>query len=142
MLKFEDLPTHSDIKVMSRDVAQRCPTNHAEMFVRLMHRLSMYTPRLLAERLAAAVDAIQDHLPYAIESRWLDSPVGFNEAYRAGLIGIKTPLSSTLTLHALLRAAEQELGQDHADVLPIKWYRRGLVDRTRQLLQEAGHAHD
>lgn len=142
MLKFEDLPTHSDIKIMGRDVAQRCPTNHAEMFVRLMHRLSMYTPGPVATRLSAAVDAIQDHFPYAIESRWLDSPVEFNEACRAGLIGIKTPLSSTLTLHALLTAAEQELGQDHADVLPIRWYRRGLVDRTRQLLEEAGHAHN
>lgn len=110
MLKFEDLPTHSDVKVMGRDVAQRCPTNHAELFARMLHRLSMYTPRLVAERLSAAVDAIQGHLPYTIEGRWLDSPVEFNESYRAGVAGIQTPLSSTLTLHALLTAAEQELG--------------------------------
>lgn len=142
MLKFEDLPTHSDSKIMGRDVAQRCQTNHAELFARMLHRLSMYTPRLVAERLSAAVDAIQSHLPYTIESRWLDTPVEFNEAYRSGLAGIKTPLPSTLTLHALLTAAEQELGQDHADVLPIRWYRRGLADRTRQMLEETENAHD
>lgn len=141
MVKFEDLPTHSDIKIMGCDVAQRCPTNQAEMFARLMHRLSMYTPRLVAERLSAAVDAIQCHLPYTIESRWLDTPMEFNEAYLAGIAGIRTPLSSTLTLHALLTAAEQELGQDHADVLPIRWYRRGLADRTRQMLEEAANAN-
>ncbi len=142
MDEYYELPTRMQVAEMGVDIGLKCPTNVAEMWARILHRLSLYTSGELTAQLRVGVDSILDNLPYRMPTARINVDVPYQEAYNAGFAGNCTQFSSTLTLHALVSAVEQSIGHDHVDIMPVRWYRRGLRDRCQGIVEGAGYLCD
>lgn len=134
----DQLPTREQIVEMAQDMVRHLPTNSTETWVRILYRLSLVASPTWTMRIVWATETIRRGLPYRIEREKLIEPVNQAEGYRLGRTGHRMPLTSTLFLHAIVTAVEQEIGADHIEFVPVRWFRRGMADRSKEILQYGG----
>ena len=128
-----DLPAHEQVRGMARDLNNNMSTNHAETWCHILYRLMMHTRTGVLFQLVCGTYELMWQFPYKISEDELYQEVDLDNAYLLGLSSHDMPLESTLTLHSILEAAEQELGSDHIDMQPVHRVRRGLRERAKLL---------
>lgn len=133
-LEFESvpgLPSYDQIVTMASDLYRNMATNHAETWCHILHRLMIHTKSCVLFPLLVAATHLRWKFPYDLLDDVLLTEVDLDEAYRMGLSSHTMPLESTLTLHAIVHAVEEELGADHYDMQAVHRVRRGLQERAQ-----------
>lgn len=128
-----DQAAYEQARGMARDLYNNMATNHAETWCHILYRLMMHTRTGVLFQLVCATYELMWQFPYNLSEDELYREVDLDDAYRLGLSSHDMPLESTLTLHSILEAAEQELGSDHVDMQPVHRVRRGLRERVKLL---------
>ena len=130
------LPTHEQIMIMAKDMVRELPTNQAELWCRMLYRLTLVAPLEWSLRGIWAVETIRTLLPILLDREMLMKPVTREEAYGMGVTGVRIPLFALLTLFSLITGVEQEVGPDHQDFAPVRWFREGTRVRAGMLTRQ------
>lgn len=134
-------PTKEEIEVMARDLHLHAPTNVSEAWCRILYRLANAADPEWRQRLFWAVNELRRLSVFGIDREALEREVSIQEGHRMGWSNHRMPLFSTLLLHALVTAVEQEIGTDHVDMQPVRWFRRGLRERAARIATGGGDEH-
>lgn len=122
------------LEAMAWEMALVLPSNHAEAWARIFHRIALVAQPITAAKCAWIAETIRTMMSIPPGRERLEQPVASNEALNMGLGGCQLSLETVVTLHCTIYRLEQELGADHVLLWPVQWYRNGLKQRARRLV--------
>lgn len=124
---------YQQLRSMSREIALCAPGNHADIWMRIFYTLALAGSPCWAARCAWISEMIRVEMEITPEVERMVEPVTYQEALSLGLVSSGIGGEAITTLACTLYNVEQDIGQDHVALLPVRWYRIGLTKRSAVL---------
>lgn len=126
------LPTYAQLETLARELAKTA-NNQSECWARIFHQVGVSAPISWAVRCIWLVEAISRLSPVTIDHERRGWPITNQEAYIEGFTGTKMSAEACIGLASVCYQLEQALGSDHVAIQPIRWNRKGALQRTHIL---------
>lgn len=117
---------YQQLRSMSREIALCAPGNHADVWMRVFYGLALAGSPSWAARCAWIAEMIRVEMEIQPAVERMTAPVTYQEALSLGLVSSGMGGEAITTLACTLYNVEQDIGQDHVALLPVRWYRMGL----------------
>lgn len=127
------LPTYQQIESLGREIAVKCASNQSELFARIFYNAGLSAEPDLAVRCIWLVEAIGRFSPLGTDRERIGWPVSNEDAFSLGFTGYKMSCEGVVSLACFLYQLERSMGSDHQAIQPIRWERRGLLQRAHGL---------